>query len=72
MHGSAGPVAVVVAGAMLTFGIWLGLRRETARGIVPSDPAKAATYYRVRNTLILALLAVVWTAVVASAVLLSR
>jgi hypothetical protein len=72
MHGSAGPVAVVVVGAMFTAGVWLGLRRETARGTVPSDPAKAATYYRVRNTLILAFLAVVWAAVVVSAILLSR
>ena len=72
MHGSGGPVAVVVVGAMFTFGVWLGLRRDTARRTVPSDPAKAATYYRIRNTLIWFFLAVVWAAVAVSAVLLSR
>jgi hypothetical protein len=72
MHGAAGPVSVVVVGAMFTVGVWLGLRRVATRRPVPSDPVQAAMQYRIRNTLVLALVAVVWAAVVIFAILLSR
>jgi hypothetical protein len=72
MHGATGPVTVVVVGAMFTVGVWIGLRREATRRPVPSDPVKAAMRYRIRNTLILALLAVVWATVTISAILLSH